>query len=91
MNCKYFTQDEISHHKQKNDCWIIVDGNVYDITAHVFHHPGWQNAGISTPISILAHSGADCSKEFHEIHRMYPIANRQLEAFYIGKFMGHQK
>ena len=58
---------------------------MYDITEHVAHHPAWEHAGISTIISILAHAGSECSAEFHEIHRPYPIAYRQLKAFYIGE------
>lgn len=72
-------------HKNRYDCWIAVDGKVYDITEHVANHPGWHTAGISTPLSILAHSGTDCSEEFRDIHRPYPQAWRQLQAFYIGE------
>jgi hypothetical protein len=57
---------------------------VYDITEHVVTHPGWEGAGVSTVLSILAHLGTDCSQEFAEIHRPYPVAWRQLAAFDIG-------
>jgi cytochrome b involved in lipid metabolism len=33
-----FTRDEVSKHASKNDCWIIVDNVVYDITAAVQDH-----------------------------------------------------
>lgn len=57
---------------------------MYDITQHVVDHPGWDNAGISTVLSILAHAGSECSPEFHQIHKPYPVAYKQLAAFYIG-------
>jgi predicted heme/steroid binding protein len=79
-----YTLSELAQHRYVDDCWIAVDGSVYDITEHVAHHPSWQHGGISTILSILAHAGSECSAEFHEIHRPYPVAHRQLRAFYIG-------
>ncbi|KAG2496930.1 hypothetical protein HYH03_004936 [Edaphochlamys debaryana] len=80
-----WTLEEVRQHRRKDDAWIAVDGRVYDITEHLLHHPGWKDAGsITTPLSILAHAGTECSEEFREIHRPYPVAWRQLAAFYIG-------
>lgn len=50
------------------------------------HNPGCA-AGVTTPLSILAHAGQECSQEFHAIHRVYPIAYKQLKAFYIGDLL----
>lgn len=33
-----FTRDEVGKHASKSDCWIIVDNEVYDITAAVQDH-----------------------------------------------------
>jgi hypothetical protein len=35
-------------------------------------------------LSILAHLGTDCTKEFDEIHACYPVAFAQLRAYDIG-------
>ncbi len=76
---------QVRQHARKDDAWIAVDGKVYDITEHLVNHHGWHdNAAISTVLSILAHAGTDCSEEFREIHRPYPVAWRQLKAYYIG-------
>ncbi|KAG2428973.1 hypothetical protein HXX76_011217 [Chlamydomonas incerta] len=84
-----FTLQEVRQHAAKDDAWIAVDGRVYDITEHLVNHPGWHdNAAISTVLSILAHTGTDCSEEFREIHRPYPVAWRQLAAYYIGDLEG---
>jgi predicted heme/steroid binding protein len=80
-----YTLSELAQHRYVDDCWIAVDGSVYDITEHVAHHPSWEHGGISTVLSILAHAGSECSAEFHDIHRPYPAAHRQLRAFYIGE------
>jgi cytochrome b involved in lipid metabolism len=56
----YFSLDEISKHDNKNDCWLVIDGNVYDVTYYIPQHPGG--------LSILKYAGKDCTKEFHAIH-----------------------
>ena len=59
---------------------------MYDITGHIVEHPGWDYGGsVSTVLSILAHLGSECTAEFTDIHRPYPIAWRQLSAYYIGE------
>lgn len=82
-----FTMEEVKKHKTKDDGWIVVHGKVYDITDHILNHPGWHNAAITTVLSILAHIGSDCTEEFVDIHRPYPIAWNQLKAFYIGELV----
>lgn len=52
---KAWTLAEVKNHRSRYDCWIVVNNKVYDITEHVANHPGWHTAGISTPLSILAH------------------------------------
>ncbi|EFJ49040.1 hypothetical protein VOLCADRAFT_74407 [Volvox carteri f. nagariensis] len=82
---KCWNLSEVRQHARKDDAWIAVDGKVYDITEHLLNHPGWEDSSaISTVLSILAHAGTDCSQEFREIHRPYPVAWRQLQAYYIG-------
>jgi len=34
--------EEVAKHKAREDAWIVVDNQVYDITEHVVHHPGWE-------------------------------------------------
>lgn len=80
-----WTIQEVRDHRYKDDAWIAVAGKVYDITEHIVDHPGWDSGcGISTILSILAHAGTECTAEFNEIHRPYPVAFKQLRAYYIG-------
>lgn len=87
---KSWTAEEVAHHKYADDAWIIVAGKVYDITEHIVSHPGW-NTGcqVTTVLSILAHLGIDCTQEFVDIHAPYPVAWKQLQAFYIGELHEH--
>jgi nitrate reductase (NAD(P)H) len=61
---KEFTRQEIEKHHGEDDCWIVVNGNVYDATSVLSWHPGGKGP-------ILAHAGAvhlDTTEEFESIH-----------------------
>lgn len=80
-----FSLEEVSQHRYADDGWIAVNGRVYDITEHVLSHKGWDSGcGMTEVLSILAHLGTDCTKEFDEIHACYPVAFAQLRAYDIG-------
>jgi len=64
---KQFTRQEIEKHNTQDDCWIVVNGNVYDATSVLSWHPGGKGA-------IMAHAGAvqmDTTEEFESIHDNY--------------------
>ena len=37
---KEFTIEEVSKHSSKDDAWIVLDNNVYDVTSVLSWHPG---------------------------------------------------
>ncbi|SPJ12665.1 conserved protein, unknown function [Plasmodium sp. DRC-Itaito] len=39
-----FTMCEIKRHYKINDCWIIANGYVYDVSTFINHHPGGINS-----------------------------------------------
>lgn len=62
-----FTRQEVEKHDKENDCWIVVDGKVYDATSVLEWHPGGKSA-------ILNHAGKvhqETSDEFASIHDGY--------------------
>ncbi len=64
---KQFTREEIEKHKSENDCWIVVNGKVYDATSVLEWHPGGKAA-------VLGHAGkvhSETSEEFASIHDDY--------------------
>src|SRR5699024_6064425 len=64
---KQFTRQEVEKHSTEDDCWIVVNGNVYDATSVLSWHPGGKRA-------ILAHAGTahmDMTEEFESIHDNY--------------------
>mmetsp|Transcript_29702 Transcript_29702/g.42401 ORF Transcript_29702/g.42401 Transcript_29702/m.42401 type:complete len:137 (-) Transcript_29702:4-414(-) len=52
-----FSAEEVAKHNKSDDCWIIVDGFVYDVTTYVDEHPGGD--------SILNNAGRDSSEGVH--------------------------
>ena len=67
-----FTLQEIQLHNHINDCWLIINNNVYDVTEMIATHPG----GIMT---IINKSGQDCSQDFF-FHSSFDKVTNKLES-----------
>lgn len=52
---------EVQKHNTRDDCWVIIDGKVYDVTAFIDMHPGGANI-------IIANAGKDATKIFKPLH-----------------------
>lgn len=64
-------------HKNKEECcWVIVDGNVYDVTKLLKSHPGGM-------FSVLDHGGRDATKIFNDMCHS-DAARAKLETMKIG-------
>lgn len=70
-----YEASEVAKHNAANDCWIIVDGKVYDVTDYVFDHPGGD--------SILNSAGGDSSVGVHGPQHP-PSMWDVLKLYYIG-------
>ena len=78
-----YTLEEVARHAHKDDCWIVVNDTVYDMTPHVANHEGWQASGkVSTLLAILSAMGTDCTDDFVEVHDARGM--RELAAYQIG-------
>lgn len=58
---KTFTFEEVQQHKSKDSCWVILYGNVYDVTSFLPEHPGGSKI-------ILQLAGSDATEEYDPIH-----------------------
>ena len=37
---KLYSLEEVKAHVREDDCWLVINGNVYDVTAFLDEHPG---------------------------------------------------
>ena len=58
---KTYTIDEVAKHNSKDDIWVVVDGQVLDVTKFLPDHPGGEKA-------ILLYAGRDATEEFNMLH-----------------------
>ncbi|KAK1921536.1 FAD binding domain-containing protein [Papiliotrema laurentii] len=56
-----YTLEEVAKHNKEDDCWVIIDGEVLDVTNFLNDHPGGAKA-------ILLYAGRDATEEFAMIH-----------------------
>lgn len=57
------TREEVKKHCKPDDAWIIVDGDVYDVTKFAKMHPGGQQL-------LLDYAGTDATEDFFGLHRL---------------------
>ena len=74
-----YTLKEVSQHNTLNDCWIIYNKNVYNITEYLNKHPGGSSL-------ILDFSGEDITTEF-EFNQHSDNAYNILDKYKIGFIM----
>ncbi|KAL2278201.1 hypothetical protein FJTKL_14617 [Diaporthe vaccinii] len=58
---KEFTVEEVAQHTSKESCWVILYGNVYDVTDFLSEHPGGSKI-------ILKLAGKDATEEYDPVH-----------------------
>ncbi|KAF2448724.1 hypothetical protein P171DRAFT_461459 [Karstenula rhodostoma CBS 690.94] len=64
---RLISYDEVQKHATKDDCWVIINGLVYDMTDFLEAHPGG-------PSAIIQQAGKDASSKFTLLHPPDAIA-----------------
>ncbi len=62
MTSKVYTWAEVAKHNKEDDCWVVVNGQVLDVTKFLPDHPGGKKA-------ILLFAGKDATEEFNLLHK----------------------
>lgn len=57
-----YTTEEVAKHNKPDDCWVIVNGQVLNVTDFLPDHPGGKKA-------ILIFAGRDATDEFNMLHK----------------------
>jgi len=72
-----FTWEEVRAHTEVGDCWLVIHGNVYDLSEYMIKHPGGRWI-------ILAQAGKDATPAFLKtIHS--EIATEKMYELYLGE------
>lgn len=56
-----FTVSEVSKHNSRNNCYLIINNKVYNVSPYISYHPGGSEA-------IISRCGKDVTKIFTRIH-----------------------
>jgi cytochrome b involved in lipid metabolism len=56
-----YSMDEVAKHNTKSDCWVVVNGEVLNVTNFLSSHPGGE-------LAIVTFAGKDATEEFNMIH-----------------------
>lgn len=74
---KIISVDEFIKHNKKLDCWVAINGKVFDVTEFIPNHPGGQPP-------LIRHGGHDATKLYENLHPKGTIEKFLPE----DKFMG---
>ena len=79
---RVYSTEDVKAHSDSDDCWMIINGRVYDVTSYINLHPGGHRA-------LLNYAGRDGSAnvEFHS-KKMMHLLNTY---FYIGEIEGARR
>jgi L-lactate dehydrogenase (cytochrome) len=58
---RLLSAQDIAEHKTPDDCWIVVENQVWDVTDFLEEHPGGSTI-------ILKYAGRDATKAYSEVH-----------------------
>ncbi|CAH8259670.1 unnamed protein product [Arabidopsis lyrata] len=75
-NGKVLNLSELSQHSSRHDCWLLIEGKVYDVTEFLKDHPGGDDV-------LLSATGKDATHEFEEVGHS-SSAKVMLSEFYVG-------
>jgi len=70
MSGKTVTQRELEEHSKPDSAWIVIDGDVYDVSKFAAMHPGGEEL-------LREYAGQDCTEVFYGLHRHEVIVKYQ--------------
>jgi len=77
---KEISMEEVAKHKTEKDCWVVVNGQVLDVTNFLADHPGGKKA-------ILIYAGRDATEEFNMLHKP-DVVDKYAPECIIGRVKG---
>ncbi|KAF8793022.1 uncharacterized protein LOC129968152 [Argiope bruennichi] len=78
-----YTLSEVAVHCNRNDCWIVVEDYVYDVTSFLDSHPGGFDV-------LMEHAGRDATVAFYGAGHL-PNTENLLKPFLVGSLVQHER
>ncbi|KAL6508277.1 Cytochrome b5 isoform E [Orobanche hederae] len=69
--------EAVAKHNKTKDCWLIINGKVYDVTPFMDDHPGGDEV-------LLSATGKDATNDFEDVGHS-DSAREMLDKYYIGE------
>ena len=73
---KYYSKHEVSQHSTSEDCWIVINDKIYNITRFLHIHPGGKNI-------LMTVAGEDATEYFYALHKK-EIIDTMGSAYLVG-------
>lgn len=71
-----YTLAQVGQHNSEDDCWIVIENRVFDVTKLLPTHPGGK-------LPIISVAGRDVSQIFHSFHPK-KVGDYYLRQYYVG-------
>ena len=72
-----YTLSEVAQRNTASDCWVAIDGGVFDLTMWISRHPGGA-------VAITQLCGTDGTQQFLGMHGGQSRPSSTLDGYYIG-------
>ncbi|CAK7203611.1 hypothetical protein SEUCBS139899_006348 [Sporothrix eucalyptigena] len=72
---------EVAKHASATSCWVVIHGNVYDVTDYLGEHPGGQAL-------LLKCAGADATPEYTKVHATSTVQETLPKSKHLGPLDG---
>lgn len=82
-----YTSEQVSSHNNKNDCWAIIDGGVYNITSYIPRHQGGDNILSACGVDATAFFNGEKTGQAGGTNDHSNVARNQLEKLKVGKIV----
>ncbi|ESO99481.1 hypothetical protein LOTGIDRAFT_113523 [Lottia gigantea] len=79
-----YTWKDVESHDKRDDKWIVIDGEVYDITQWSKKHPGGSKV-------ISHYAGQNATQAFNAFHSDISIPSKYLKAIHKGSLKEEEK
>lgn len=76
-----YSLEEVARHNTRDDLWVVIDDNVYDLTKFARLHPGGR-------FPLVEVAGKDATTAFYGLHRADLLAQKRYQRMIVGKLKG---